>query len=125
MKDNVPSRGKACSLLDDATKKQDGCHYKNGWLHVGNVGVDSGTIIVTDGFGVTKKYIDMLYKASLGKHFNSQGADVIVSSFGGDGVFPVFVKLKGKGYPMVDKMLVNFNYRSENMFDFLEKKNDK
>jgi hypothetical protein len=141
----IPTRKKACSLLTDWMKENEGCHYKDGWLHAGNVGIDTGRIIIKDKTHSSEKYADGLWEASNRDPFNIYGLNFTAHVAGGDGVFPVLVKLTEANDRIgIDKILINLEYEiscdgndinmerdklgkeesCSNVFDFLEKTKD-
>jgi hypothetical protein len=109
-KTRIPSREEACSRLPEWMKKDEGCHYKDGWLHAGNVAVDSGTI------GIIDPLMDIQSDEKLLKFFekNDFGNTVdgfFASGFGGDGIYPVYLKLSSKGAG-IDAAMIDFSTRS-------------
>jgi hypothetical protein len=123
----MPSRKTACSLLSPWMKKNEGCHYKNGWLYAGNVAVDSGTISIHDPNNQTlcndEKRIQSFSDTSLDL-FGNMGNVFVSRTYMGDDVFPVYVKLEGKNKPSVMQVLVDYSMEPK-YFGFLKKMDDK
>ena len=75
-----------------------------GWEKIGECGVDSGTIIIgdpcyyMDGKLTQKEVYDGNFKSKELKYeMGHAGKGVIINEFGGDGVFPVFIKRDSDG----------------------------
>jgi hypothetical protein len=85
------------------------------WQRIGIVGVDTGTVLLSDpcsvqaGFDVDPLWEGLGLKDSLQVNYEKghPGRAVIVSNFGGDGMFPVFIRKDAEG--MVVEMKIVFN----------------
>jgi hypothetical protein len=128
MEKDHPSRKVACAELSPVKdcctgkEKEPECHYRYGWLHAGSVAVDSGTIAIVDPLVHILK--DDKVKAFLDNRIFGNALNGFLSSgFGGDGRYPVYVKLSGDEERVwnVTAMAIDFN-ENEKLFGFLDKK---
>lgn len=120
-KKELPKEEVACSMLSPWMKEREGCHYRDGWLHAGNVAVDSGIIAIADPLvSILKddKVRSFLDNRTFGNAMNS----FLSSGFGGDGRYPVYVKLSGdeKKVWNVTAITIDFNEKKR-LFGFLDK----
>ncbi len=124
----IPTKKEACALLSPWMKKHEGCHYKEGWLYAGNVGVDSGTISINDPAAIscTQENYEKQLDVSFGKKgFGNVGNAFVSHAFMGDDVYPVYVKLERGSEPgskpVAMQVLVDYSMGSK-YFGFLERK---
>jgi hypothetical protein len=90
-------KNEACKLLDDPAR----CNFKRGWLKIGEVGVDGGSLMVIDPAYVhgewnnidrQREKIDTMFK-QLKYSAGHDGVAVTFNSGFGDGTYDVLAKI--------------------------------
>ncbi len=112
------TKKEACALGYDLKKSE--CEFKDGWIHMGTVAVDSGQMIIADPTYICEpsweKYYDDVSKKTIGGHFGYHNLGVAFRSGFGDGGYPVYGKIKdyGKGNYRISEIRVKMIDDDEN-----------